>query len=86
MGTKAVIPKRIKAIFICVLKIVLSEKGSLFSKIFSNPAPANVNTKVPGKIPTRVVHTKVKRETPKKAGAILTSQKGNKGTNLKKSR
>ena len=86
IGTKAVIPNKTNATFICILKIVLIEKESLFSKMFSKPPPAIVKTKVPGKIPTNVVQKKVINETSKKAGAMLTSQNGNKGTTLKKSK
>ena len=80
------IPNKANAIFISVLKIAFKENGSWLARIFSKPLPASVKTKTPGKIPTNVVHAKVTKETPKKAGAILTSQKGNKGTNLKKSK
>jgi len=66
--------------------MVFKEKGSLFSKMFCKPPPAKVKTRDPGRIPIRVVQIKVRSETSKNAGAMLTSQKGNKGTNLKNRR
>jgi hypothetical protein len=84
IGIKAKIPKQIKAIRISKFKKVEREKGSFDSKMLLRPLPAKVAIIVPGAIPTTVVQKKVRKETLKKAGAILTIQKGKKGIKRKK--